>query len=220
MLNVNAGRIILVQFAFLAGSALALEAQEIPCKSPDLSAAKKLDPSTTKAPPHTADLPSVVASVEAAINCYQANRGLGTDALPPLSSVLLEFKTTTGTVGGLTLSIFIFKLGASHEKDTINDLSLTYALKPSVQRGNANKAPRSLSDSLANGILAAASAVKAAPTVSGLPVSKVSVNVQFGIKNDGNISLNIPVQLVTLGPSYDRNKNDTQSVTLTFGQDK
>jgi hypothetical protein len=153
-------------------AAAAAGAQEIQCKPPDLSSAQKLNPSLTKQPAQTADLPSVVASVEAAIDCYQANRGSGPDALPPLTSAALEFKTTTGTVGGLTLSLFIFKLGASHEKDTINDLTLNYGVKTSPPRGNKNKAPQSLSDSLANGILAAAAAVKASPTVAGLPISR------------------------------------------------
>jgi hypothetical protein len=41
--------------------------------------------------------------------------------------------------------------------------------------------------------------------------------VSYGIKFDGNISINVPVHLVTFGGNGDYNKNDTQSVTLTFG---
>jgi hypothetical protein len=162
----NDKKVILFQCAFFLGRAMTLDAQVIKCKPPNLAAVKKLDPRTVQQPKGTADLQPVVASVEAAIECYQANRGSGSDALPPLNSAVLNFKTTTGTVGGLTLSIFIFKLGASHEKDTINELELTYSVKPPPPRGRLkNIAPQSLSDSLANGILAAASAVKAAPNI-------------------------------------------------------
>jgi hypothetical protein len=209
---------LILQVALFAVIALNAHAQEIQCKPPNLAAAKKLDPSSTKQPSQTADLPSVIASVEAALNCYQSNRGSNADPLPPLRSAVLELKTTTGTVRGLSMSIFIFKLGASNEKDVINDLTLTYSIKPALPRGNKNEPPQSLSDSLANGILSAASAVKASPTVAGMPIAKVTVKVEFGIKNDGNVSLNVPIQLVTLNPSFERSRNDTQSVTLTFGQ--
>jgi hypothetical protein len=192
--------------------------QDVQCKAPQIPSATRLAADATKQPNQTADLPSVIASVQAAIDCYQANRGSGADALPPLASAVLDFKTTTGTVGGLSVSLFIFKLGASHERDTVNDLTFTYSPKAGPPRGTQKKAPKSLTNSLANGILAAGSAAKVAPTLAGIPLNKVSITVQFGIKNDGSVSLNVPVELVTLGPSFDRNRNDTQSVTLTFGQ--
>jgi hypothetical protein len=33
---------------------------------------------------------------------------------------------------------------------------------------------------------------------------------------DGNVSINVPIQLVTLGASGDYKKNEAQTVTLTF----
>jgi hypothetical protein len=204
--------------ALLVAGPLAVQAQ-VSCKPPVIEDSQKLDPKNVQQPKGTADLASVIASVKAAMQCYQDNRGNGADALPKLTSAAFDFKTTTGTVGGLTFSIFIFKFGASKEKDTVNDLTLTYSLPP-PPKSIANRVkskPQQLSDALANEILAAANAVRTSQSVLGLPLSKVSVNVQFGIKFDGNASLSLPVELVTLGPNIDHNVTNTQSVTLTFG---
>jgi len=67
-------------------------------------------------------------------------------------------------------------------------------------------------------MLVAATAAKRTPNVAGIPLSKVTVNISFGIKNDVSGGLNVPVQLVTLGGTGDYNKNETQSVALMFGQ--
>jgi hypothetical protein len=203
--------------ALLAAGPLTMRGQ-VSCKPPVIEDSQKLDSKGVNQPAGTADLPSVIASVKAAMQCYQDNRGNGADALPKLTAAAFDFKTTTGTVGGLSFSIFIFKFGASKEKDTVNDLSLTYSLPtPKTNKGLVKSKPQELSDALANEILAAANAVQTSQTVLGLPLSKVSVNVQFGIKFDGNASLSLPVQLVTLGPNVDHNRTNTQSVTLTFG---
>jgi hypothetical protein len=192
---------------------------QISCPKPVIPDSQKLDPkAVTDQPKDTADLPSVVASVKAAVECYQNNRGSGPDALPALSSAVFDFKTTTGTVGGLSLNLFIVKIGGSVEKDTVNDLTFTYSIPAPVVARGVKKPPQGLSDALANDILAAARAAKPSLTVLGLTLSKVTINVQYGIKIDGNVSLNVPVALVTIGPNADRNKNSTQSATLTFGK--
>ncbi len=201
----------------LAAAPATLRGQQVTCKAPDLSTIPKLDPKTVQQPDGTVDLGSVVAALQAAIDCYQANRGAGSDGLLPLTSAAFDFKTTTGKVGGFSISFFIFKIGASHEKDTTNDLTFTYAVKQVPPRGRA-KPSQELSDALANAMLVAAAAAKKTPTVAGIPLSKVTVNIAFGIKNDVSGGLTVPVHLVTLGGSGDYNKNETQSVTLTFGQ--
>jgi hypothetical protein len=210
-------RTFLLLATLMASTSLIVNA-EIQCAKPTIPVAHKLDSKDVKQPERTADLPSVLDSVNAAIQCYQDNRGSGPDPLPKLSSVVIDFKTTTGLVTGLSFSIFIFKIGGSREKDTVNDLQLTYAA-PSPSGKGANKAkPEPLSDALANEILAAANAFQMSNSLQGLPLSKATINVQFGIKFDGNASLSVPISLVTLGPNVDYNKNETQSITLTFGK--
>ncbi len=205
----------------LTAPLLSLCQTPLQCPKPVIPDSQKLDPNLVQQPKDTADLPSVIASVQAAMQCYQDHRGNGSNALPKLNSVSIDFKTTTGTVGGLSFSIFIIKIGGSVEKDTVSDLTLTYtAPAPSAPPRNVNfKAtpPQQLSDALANQIFAAAKAAQLSHSVLGLPLNKISITVQFGIKIDGNASLSIPVELVTLGPNADRNRATTQSVTLTFG---
>jgi hypothetical protein len=207
------------QFAvsLLVITPLLLQAQ-IPCPKPVIPDAKKLDARQVQQPKDTADLPSVIASVTAALQCYQNNRGTGDDALPKLTSATFDFKTTTGTVGGLSFSIFILKIGGSLEKDDLSEVVFTYSVPNQPAKGLSSAHPQQLSDALANQVLAAAKAAQMSHTVLGLPLSKIAVTVQYGIKIDGNASLNIPVSLFTLGPNADKNKDSTQSVTLTFGQ--
>ncbi len=171
-------------------------------------------------PKDTVDLDSVIKQVTSALDDYQKNLGGGVDALPPLASAEFDFKTTVGKTVGGSINVLVFKIGASHEKDVVNDVTFTYALpKPPKSAAAAHtKKPPTLEDELANTIQAAAAAVKTAGTLGKLNFSKLSVNIQYGVKWDGNGGVNIPVSLVTVGLSGDVNKNTVQSVKLTFGQ--
>ncbi len=171
-------------------------------------------------PKDTVDLNSVIKQVTSALNDYQNNLGGGADALPPLASAEFDFKTTVGTTVGGSINILIFKFGASHERDVVNDVTFTYSLpKPPKAAATAHaKKPPTLEDELAKTIQAAAAAVKTAGTLGKLNFSKLAVTLQYGVKWDGNGGVNIPVSLVTIGVSGDVNKNTVQSVKLTFGQ--
>ncbi|MGB8788886.1 MAG: trypco2 family protein, partial [Candidatus Acidiferrales bacterium] len=171
-------------------------------------------------------LPSVVQTVEQALKCYQALSGQ-TDAmqpkgLPKLNSVEMDFKVTTGKTVGLTFSIFVFKIGGSHEKDVTDDLKFTYSVPKKIALPQtltlATVQPADLFQELVNDIRAAGLAAQAQSTAMGLPLSQVSIAISYGIKFDANASLNVPVQLVTIGGNGDYNKNTTQTITLKFGE--
>jgi hypothetical protein len=181
-------------------------------------------PQTGK-PSKTADtvpLDKVIDEVQKALGEYQDNLGSGAaDKLPPLSSAEFDFKTTTATTVGVTVNLFIFKFGTSHEKDTVNDVTYTYSVPPPKGHGaelESNQPPKSFKDELLQTIQAAAKAVKGSATAGNLPFSKLTVNLQYGIKWDVNAGVNAPIQFVTLGVSGDKNKNTVQSVKLVFGQ--
>jgi len=177
-------------------------------------------------PDKTADLPSVVQTVEQALKCYQALTGekdpMQPKGLPKLNSVMMDFKTTTGKTVGFTFSVFIFKIGASREKDVTDDVSFTYSvpkqLALAATPGFSVKTPAPLFEELVSDIKSAAHAAQAQSKLLDMPLSKVSITISYGIKFDGNLSLNVPVQLVTIGGNGDYNKNNTQSLTVTFGQ--
>lgn len=175
-------------------------------------------------PKDTVDLPSVVQTVEQALKCYQVLSGekdpMQPKGLPKLNSVEMDFKTTTGKTVGFTFSIFVFKIGASREKDVTDELKFTYSVPKKIQLpktvGLAKPAPVPLYEELVKEVQAAARAAQTQSKVLGMPLSKVSVAVSYGIKFDGNIAINVPVQLVTIGGNGDYNKNNTQTITLSF----
>lgn len=177
-----------------------------------------------KQPDKTADLPSVVQTVEQALKCYQVLSGdkdpLQPKGLPKLNSVVMDFKTTTGETVGFSFSIFVFKVGASREKDVTDDLSFTYSVPKKIalpkSPGLAKVKPAPLYEELVKEVQAAARAAQSQSTALGMPLNKVSIAVSYGIKFDGNLSLNVPVQLVTIGGNGDYNKNNVQTLTLNF----
>jgi hypothetical protein len=175
-------------------------------------------------PKNTADLPSVVRTVEQALKCYQALSGekdpTHPKGLPMLSTVEMDFKTTAGTTTGLAFSIFVFKVGASRERDVTDELKFTYSVPKKLQLpktlGLVRPSPATLYEELVKEVQAGARAALAQSEALGMPLNKVSISVSYGIKFDGNLSLNAPVQLVTIGGNGDYNKNNTQTITLSF----
>lgn len=189
-----------------------------PKSCPAPSVTKTQSKEKVEQPDGTADLPSVIAAVQAAIKCYQDNAGVGPDALPTLQKAVFDFQTTTGKVGGINVSFFIFKIQAQHENDATRDTSFTYSRKTGGGQPLRTKTPyQPLSDALVSSMQTAAAAVKSASTMADLKFSELTMKVEFGIKFQGNVALSAPVELVTLGPNVQYNKNEVQSVTLTFG---
>jgi hypothetical protein len=173
-----------------------------------------------EAPAGTADLHSVIVSVEAALKCYQDHIGVGPDALPALQKASFDFKTTTGKIGGVNVSFFVFSLKASKESDRTNEITFTYAL-PSEQAGGGHALlkktpPQPLSDAIVKDLQAAAAAVKEAAKLDRLKFNQLNVVITFGIQLDASGGINAPVQLVTLGGNDEYKKNEAQTVTLTF----
>jgi hypothetical protein len=187
-------------------------------KCPDVPAIKN-PVKNAEAPAGTADLNSVIATVQAALKCYEDNRGSGPDGLPHLQQAVFDFKTTTGKIGGIDVNFFIFKIKASKEKDTTNQISFTYTLpKPKPSLIKAKIPPQPLADAIVADMQSAAAAIKDAATLGKLNFNKLSLVLQFGVQFDGSVGINVPIQLVTLGASGEYKKNEVQTVTLTFAE--
>jgi hypothetical protein len=169
----------------------------------------------TADPKETVELKAVISQVKAALDDYQASLG-GADALPPLSTAEFDFKTTVATTVGGSINLFIFKIGVSRERDTVNDVTYTYSV-PKPSRTERTKPPKELKDELVETIKSAAAAIKNSGTLGKLPFSKLTVNLSYGVKWDGSAGINAPISLVTVGLTGDKNKNYVQSVKLTFG---
>jgi hypothetical protein len=211
-----------IAFLLIFGTRVAGAADSAPhCPTPTVTPNPDLVGAT--APPKSADLNSVVTTIESALQCYQDNRGGGADALPPLIQADLDFKTTTAKTGGLSISFFIFKLSGTHEKDVTNDITFSYKVKvPTAgtrpESTSKKQPPVLLSDALVADMQGVASAIKNRGQAAGLPLDQAKIMIQFGVVNDGSVTINAPVQLVTIGGSGDYKKTEIQSVTLTFGK--
>ncbi len=178
-----------------------------------------------KKPPDVMELDQVIAQVQEALNEYQNNLGTGDYKLPPLSSAEFDFKTTAATTGTGAVSLLIFKFGTSHEKDFTNDITYTYAPPPPTPtttkfaQSLGSRPPPSLKDQLAQTIQSAAKVMKeSTATVGGLPLSRLTVTLQYGVKWDVNAAGTFQISFITVGLGGDRNKNTVQSVKLVFGK--
>jgi len=206
--------------SFCLGQSSSLLVTDTPKKCPVPVITNKIPTEKIQAPSNTADLNSVIVSVEAALKCYQDNVGVGPDALPKLQKAELDFKTTTGKIGGLSVSIFVFAIKGSKENDVTNEITFTYALKTKEPSGGhallRKIPPQPLADAIVADLQAAAGAVKESSKLSNLPFNQLKVVLTFGVVLDGSASVNVPVHLVTLGGGGEYKKNEAQTVTLTF----
>src|SRR5208337_4733104 len=104
---------------------------------------------TSLSPKDAAPLDLIISQVKAALDLYQQNVGNSPDALPPLTSAEFDFKTTTAKVEGFTINLLIFKIGGSHEKDVVNDVTFTYAVpSPTAALRSSRKKPPTLTEQL------------------------------------------------------------------------
>ena len=88
---------------------------------------------------------AVVNQVTSALARYQSSLGSGANALPPLSKAEFDFKTAAVTTTGAKISLFVFTIGGSHERDVTNDVTFTYALpkpKPAALAPQTTALPR------------------------------------------------------------------------------
>ena len=192
---------------------------ETPASTPTADASQPAaeDGEKSGPPADGALLSAVITQVQAALDQYQRTRGSGSDALPALTSAELDFKVTTTTSVGGTINLIIFKIGASREDAVVSDVTMTYSL-PTPPKGDEKAAPSVLTQQLVGAIRGAAAAAKKAPNLGGTKFSKLAVNLQFGVKWDGNAGANVPISIVTVGINGDKNRNAIQSVKLVFGK--
>jgi hypothetical protein len=141
------------------------------------------------------------------------NNDAASKSLPPLSKVVFDFKTTGATTGGFSFNILIFSFGATHEKDTTNDVSFTYTVPPPSR---ALVAPTDFSDTLLATLRAAATQIKQTPSVASANFSGLTITLAYGVSWDVKAGATAPISLVTLGGSVDRKRADTQTLTLVF----
>jgi hypothetical protein len=171
-------------------------------------------------------LSRVVCEVEQALDAYQQSMDVeDKKILPKLASVDFDFKTTVDTKGGLTVSFFIFKLGANAAKQSVNDLDFQYVPKSLLRTGLEVARASTLQQQLLETIRAAAQAVKDQRALmltspDRLTFKQLTVALGYGVTWTGTGTAAGPIQLVTVSGSLDRSKNTVQQVKLIFAPPK
>lgn len=159
---------------------------------------------------------AVVTQVTSALQRYQASLGSGPDALPPLSQAEFDFKTTAVTTVGAKISLFVFTIGGSHEKDVTNDVTFMYAVPKPKPSSVTPHVTQTLEDQLYATIRGAAEQIQMAKKIGNVPFASLTVTVQYCVKWDANAGANAPISLITVGLNGDKSRNTTQSVKLVF----
>lgn len=194
---------------------LAIPAFPQDCPKPDVSKTKKTDP---------VPLCFVATKIKKALDDYNADPGTEKNLLPKLSKAEFDFQTVRSKSGGFQFSILVFSLGTAHEVDSTDDVTFSYEVpKPAQLEAESAFAERIKNDhdfskELIETIRAAAQQLKATQAVGEAKFKTLTVNLAYGVKWDFTAGATVPIQLVTVGGNFDRNKATTQSVKLTFGQ--
>jgi hypothetical protein len=196
----------MTKFLVAAFVLCSIAAQADSCPSPGTTGQKDAVP-----------LCAVVQQVTSALQRYQSSLGSGPDSLPPLSRAEFDFKTTAVTTVGAKISLFVFTIGGSHEKDVTNDVTFIYAV-PKPKPGLTPHVTPTLEDQLYATIRGAAEQVQMAHAIGKVPFSSLEVTVQFCVKWDANGGVNAPISLITVGLNGDKSRNTAQSVKLIFGE--
>lgn len=166
-------------------------------------------------------LSRVVCEVEQALDAYQQSDDVDKGVLPKLATADFDFKTVVDTKGGPTINLFIFKFGATLEKQDTNEVDFQYVPKSLLKTALEGGRTKSLQQELIDTIRSAAKAIveqtkDPSPAKDPLVFKQLSVTISYGVTWDINGGINAPISLVTLGVSIDHSKNNVQQVKVVF----
>ena len=177
-------------------------------------------PGKVQTPPSQVPLSLVAAQVEKTLDTF--NGQASSKALPKLSRVTFDFNVTATQDAGFSFNILIFKLGASHEANTTNEVTFTYSVPASPSStglsAHTQTAGHDFSQSLLTLLQAAAAQVQETQSVGTAQFSNLTLTLSYGAVWDASAGADGTLNLVTLDGSVDRKRSDVQTLTLYFGQ--
>ena len=165
---------------------------------------------------------------------YNSDPKTVNNGLPPLRKAEISYKTVSTKKYGFTVSILVFTGGVTGQKDATRDIVDTWDVPQHPNIGftstssyvgwlskraqNEKKKDPSLAKDLRDFIDKVAEQEKPNETPGDEGQHTVVLSQTFGVKWDLSLAAKIPIQLVTLGPSFDKERSDTQSIKLTFSK--
>jgi hypothetical protein len=141
-------------------------------------------------------------------------------ALPPLSSAEFDFKVQTSVSGNVGIDVWIISVGASRTADNLSDTTFTYD-DPNSSKSTSNEmfafdTLKTLQTNLISLIKGAAAAAKSVPNVDAALFHKLTVTVQFQVKNEASAGAKIPIWGLVFGPKLTGSQSETHSIKLVF----
>lgn len=182
---------------------------------------KKPKPKKDNTSNNVVPLSLAICEVQRALDAYQEDPTVVKGELPKLLTADFDFKTVLDTKASFTISILVFKLGTSYDKQTTNDVDFQYEPQSRHKGAAAAALPKNFQQELIDTIKAAAKAKEEQEKVKKtskdpLVFKQLSVTLGYGVTWDVNGSATIPINIVTLGPGLDHSKNSVQTVKLVF----
>jgi hypothetical protein len=165
----------------------------------------------------------VAFKIKKALDDYNNDPTTQKDPALKLSKAEFDFKTVRSKNGGLKFSILVLNVGATRQVDSTDDVTFSYEV-PSKSKSITDEgflsesANPDFSKQLIDTIKEAANQLQTTKAIGEAKFKTLTINLAYGVKWDFAAGVTIPIQLVTIGGSFDRNKTSTQSVKLTFGQ--
>jgi Trypsin-co-occurring domain 2 len=162
-------------------------------------------------------LTDVLQAVEAIVDSYNSRPETQGEKpkLPPLQTADFDFKAVAELKGGPSINLWLFKAGATWDKQQTTDVDYQY--KPQALFGLDQA---TLTDELSKAIDAAANQLTGAnadgQSKTKLQLKQFSVSFAYQIGKDYQGGVNIPIHIVTLGGTVDKNNVSTQTVKLVF----
>lgn len=198
----------------------ALVTENQPAPPPDAKG-KKAKPKKDKDSNNLVPLGLAICEVQRALDAYQEDPTVVKGELPKLLTADFDFKTVLDTKASFGISILVFKIGVSYDKQTTNDVDFQYEPKSRHKGPEAAALPKNFQQELIDTIKAAAKAKEEQEKVKKtskdpLVFKQLSVTLGYGVTWDVNGSASVPISIVTLGPGLDHSKNSVQTVKLVF----
>lgn len=173
--------------------------------------------------------------IKAILSEYNSDPGTVGNGLPPLRKAELNFKIVKSTKVGLTVSVLVFTIGGSHQNDATKEVTDSWSVPQAPLNkgftsessyiawlGERQKKKRAADVSFANEFRAFINAIaKQEKDAMSDPEDEqhtVTVAESFGVQWNFKAGATIPIQLVTVGATIEKNRADTQGVKLTFSK--
>ena len=170
------------------------------------------------AAPTEVSLSQVAAQVTHTLDRFNAEATA--DTLPKLSKVIFDFNVAGTQNAGFSFNILIFKVGASREASTGNEVTFTYAVPapPGSFGSRSQPATHDFSQALLSTLEAAALQVKTTQNIGAAHFANLTVTLSYAAVWEGTAGAGGTLELVTVDSSVDRKRSDVQTLTLVFGQ--